>query len=289
MSFYDQSIFYINSSKRITGVDSNFTYQLPLRQDIEYDRVVVLAANIPKTFYQVQAGRNKFTLNESAGSILFTVPIGTYTRQGFVAALSALLTQSSGEGWTYAMTIPNTLTGPESGKFTFTILGNVNSLPVSFVFGEDLIYEQMGFSPNSSYAFTGGSTLVSIHVTNFASETCLFLRSDVCYNHLTQDNVLQEIYTNGVNYNANISFINFQPKRYAKLITKRSQIYQFSLTDEYGNELDLNGVNMVFTLQFFKISKLEGTIEKYIRYQVNKHPVLDEEIENTNLEEDDEN
>ena len=70
-----RSILYINSSNRISGTDGQFTIKLPSNFLHDFDKVAVLAANIPKTYYQVQDGFNTFTLVEGLSNITITVPL----------------------------------------------------------------------------------------------------------------------------------------------------------------------------------------------------------------------
>ena len=53
-SYFTKSfIYYVNSRNRIntTDSDSNFSFYFQNLQDNEFDRVVVLSASIPKSFY----------------------------------------------------------------------------------------------------------------------------------------------------------------------------------------------------------------------------------------------
>ncbi len=102
----------------------------------------------------------------------------------------------------------------------------------------------------------------------------------MCYNELTQNNILQEIFTNGINYNSYISFVNFNTEAYSKKIFRKGQVFNFALTDEYSTPLNLNGVNMVFTIMLYQSNNFEHLVEKYIRYKTNKNTnETDDEIE----------
>jgi hypothetical protein len=270
MALLHKSILYINSANRISGTDGQFSISLPVNNYLhEFDRVAVLAANIPKTFYQVQAGFNTFTLIEGASNITVTVPAGTYSRSSFATAMSALLTASSANSFTYAVSIPNTTASPETGKFTFSVTGNGATQP-AFRFSSQNIYEQFGFPANSTSSFVG-NTLVSSNVCNMSSENCLFIHSDICYNPVSGDNILQELYTGGIVYNSFINFSNQNVEYYAKPIYKKSTVYEFALTDEASNPINLNGINMLITLVLFKTSRTNNMLEDFIRYKVNKN------------------
>ena len=57
---YQERIYYINSRNRISGTNSNFTYKIDIN-NIEPDRIAVLQANIPKSYYLIQDNANSFT------------------------------------------------------------------------------------------------------------------------------------------------------------------------------------------------------------------------------------
>ena len=265
----DKAIIYVNSRNRINGTDSNFNIYLPIDTSIKYDHVTLLQANIPKTYYQVNTGYNTFTLVENTSQVIITVPIGTYTRQTFATVIANLLTTNSPNNLTYQVNYSNTNIEAETGLFTYTVSGG--SIQLSFVFStSSLLYEQMGFTYASTNNFSGGQ-LISTAVCNFASETSLFLRCDFCYNYYSQDDVLQEIYVGQVPYNSIIAFQNVCPIDYSKKVIKSGNVFNFSLTDENANILNLNGVNMVFTIMFYKNNNnIEKLLEHYIRMKTNK-------------------
>ena len=274
----NKAIFYINSAKRLSGTDGQFSYFLPLTWMVPFDRVVVLSANLPKTYYQVQTNYNTFSLVEEGDHVTITIPPGTYTRSAFASSLASILTSNSPSQFTYTITTPNTINGPETGKFTYIVSGN-DSVQPQFIFNNtNNIHEQAGFNAGSINIFSGNQ-LTSTTVCNFAIKTCLFIHNDICYNELTQDNILQEIYTSGVGYNSYVSYTNFNAKLYSKKIMNKSQVYNFALTDEFGTPLDLNGVNLTFTILLYCSSRFEPLVEKYIRYKTNKNDVDDKPTE----------
>ena len=270
----DKAIIYINSRNRLSGTDSNFNIYLPIDTSMKYDHVTLLQANIPKTYYQVNTGYNTFTLVENTSQVTITVPIRTYNRQLFATIIANLLTANSPNALTYQISYSNTNIEPETGLFTYTVSGG--TIQPSLIFpASSLLYEQMGFAYASTNTFSSGE-LTSTAVCNFASETSLFIRSDVCFNYYSQDNVLQEIYVGGVSYNSVIAFQNVCSIDYSKKVVKTGNVFNFSLTDENGNILDLNGVNMVFTILFYRNSPTEKLLEHYIRLKANKNDYSDD-------------
>ncbi len=256
-----KKIFYVDSHLRTSGTHTNFSYVFEFQE--EYDHAVVLQANIPKSYYIVQNGRNTFTLREGIVDTLITLPYGNYSRSSFRVQLISSLNAASPNGWIYNVVIPNTAITADTGYYYYSVSGN-SSQP-AFIFN-GYLYEQFGFESNSTNNFSGNS-LTSINVVKFQAEDSLFLHSDLCSNG--NDDVLQEIF--GVD-NATFSNIIYQCKEidpYAKTITTNgNNTYHFKLTDEDGNSIDTNGSNIVFTLMLFKkqtvLSLLNNVLKLYL-------------------------
>lgn len=244
-----RKIIYVNSAQRDAGTDEDFsiTLDIPLNT---YDRVVLLQAAIPKSYYVVQAGSNTFTLNESTSHVTITVPPGNYTRRSLQTVLTQLLTTNSPHSWTYTIDYPNTTSEADTGKYAYSVSGNTSQPSFTFT---TFMYEQLGFNSNSTNAFIA-NTLSSSNVIKLIPEDTLFIRSNICDNN--GDNVLQEILTAGVSAFGIVEFFNHIPGSYAKkLTTNTNNYFHFYLTDENANILNLNGLNMVFSLLLYDSSK----------------------------------
>ena len=234
-------IFYVNSRNRRTGTDGDFTYEIDLKsQDVTH--AVILQAYIPKSYYLIADQKNTFELEEGKDSATVTIDPGSYSRSAFKSQLQTRLNEASPNGWAYAVSNPTT-SEAETGKFTFTVTGNGGTQP-AFNVGSHL-WEQLGFNIDTTNEFTGDA-LTSTNVINLQSEQTLFIHSDLIQDG---DAVLQEIYSsNSLNFSG-ISFQNPAPDLYAKKIsTTNSNSYRFYLTDENTNPINLNGLNIVFTL-----------------------------------------
>ena len=262
MYFTDKQIFYVNSKNRITGTDSSFTYAFNVDPVPGFDKVVMLSCSIPKSYYLVQTGSNTFTLQEGTSTATITIPQGNYSRASLAITLKAALNSSSPNSYNYNVTIPNTLTTVDLGYYTFTVSGN--TYQPSFIFTSNL-YEQLGFNINSTNTFTS-NTLTSTNVCNLSNETTLFIHSDICQNKEGND-IFQEIYSSG---DASFAFINWHnpnPKEYAKPLTNsNSKMFNFTLTDENAIQINLNGVNINFTIMFFKSNDIDSLIKGAIKY-----------------------
>lgn len=256
-------IYYINSANRINASDSdsNFSYYLQNMQGNDFDRVVVLSASIPKSFYLIQNNQNTFTLKEDTSSVTITVPAGNYNRNSLLAVVKSLLNTNSPNTWVYNITYPNINLVADDGKYHFSVSGN-SSQP-SLIFTQYL-YEQLGFNANSTNTFSGNA-LVSTNVTNLSTETTLFLHSDISQQS-NGTNVLQEIYSNGESSYSYINFQNFTPHEYSKTLNNNeSSVFHFTLTDENGNIIDTNGININFTLMCYRTNNIDSMLRGYMK------------------------
>ena len=77
-------LFYINSRDRASGTDSDFTYHFEVPPDSKFDKVCVLQACIPKSYYLIKANET-FTLTENLASVNISLPVGNYTRKSFAS------------------------------------------------------------------------------------------------------------------------------------------------------------------------------------------------------------
>lgn len=261
MSYYShKSVFHINSRNRVTGTDSNFTYKLPINHNMDYDKVVLLDCSIPKSYYIVQDGLNSFILKEGINEYTITIEAGNYNRNSLKTTVqTALNTVSS---WDYTITNANINTTVDDGKYTFTVANN-SSQP-SFIFTNGL-YEQLGFNSDSINDFVD-DTLKSTNIVNLNPEGTLFIRSDICSNE--QDNILQNIISVQNSTFSYIVFTNSGIIEYSKNFSQsKYNVYRFKLTDENGNEINLNGLNLVFTLMIYKMNRVDNLIQGYIKYK----------------------
>jgi hypothetical protein len=276
-------IIHVDSNNRLTGSHSNFTYQMDLSRNVEYDRVVVLDANIPKSYYLVQAGLNTFQLKESSATVTITLPAGNYNRTSLRNVLTTLLNTASPSGFNYTITNQNIQNTQDTGKYFYSVSGNGPIQP-SFIFTTNL-YEQLGFNANSTNNFSANQ-LVSTNITNLQPETRVFIRSDICQNF--NDNILQNI---DASQNADYSFIgyrNYCPREYSKEFRSgTTNVFFFQITDENGTILDTNGLNVVITIMIYQLNRIDELIKAYVHYKISKENDDEylKQIEEENIEE----
>lgn len=261
MEYDDKQIFYVSSRDRISGTTSNFLYNFQIPSESNYDSIVVLAASIPKSYYLISSSNDEFILTEDNIAVNIHIPSGNYTLTSFKAMMIKALNDASPHNYTYNITFPSTR-DPGTGKFTYSVTGNGVIQP-SFTFGEYL-FEQMGFF-SGTYNFVD-SSLTSINVVNLQLLNAVFISSDICNNK--NDCVLQEVYSNGVDF-SNLTYQATSPNAYAKkLLIKNSTTCRFYLTDVYGDIIQLNGLEWNFTFMLYKSNQTLDMIRNYIKFSL---------------------
>ena len=124
----------------------------------------------------------------------------------------------------------------------------------------------MGFPINQAFQFStltdDASYLLSKDVVNFQSYDELLIVSNMVKN---ERNLLQEIYSAANPYNSSIVWTNNSlPLNAKRLAPTSSNAYQFALTTEEGDLIDLNGSEWSFVLMFFKSSNIESVVKQFI-------------------------
>jgi hypothetical protein len=257
-------LFYINSRDRVSGTDSDFLFQFQMPPDVKFNKVCVLQASIPKSYYLIQANES-FTLTEGLNSANIVIPVGNYTRKSFSSTVQGLLNNSSPHGYTYTMTYPTSSLLPDTGKFTYTVSGNGGVQPIfTFVTSND-VWDHLGFANGSTNTFVANS-LVSTQVINLQKESTLYIHSDIANNG--SDNILQEVFsTQSADYSS-IVFQQYNIEGYSKdIVGNSNNVYRFYLTDENSTGIDLNGQNFNFTLLMYKKNNVYDMIKQFLKVE----------------------
>lgn len=255
MSVSNLISYNINSKNRISGTDENFNIQIDIPNNLKnvLNMVSITQICIPKSFYMVQNGFNNLHLYEEViGSenkqlINIVIPPGNYKKTEFYKKLGALMTSSSLNNITY--TITDEQTDYDTGKCKITANNNNVNKYLNFLYGD--IYELIGFNKNTEYNFI--DNIVSVNIINFNRENNLYLKSNCC-NSVNNDlvngtNTLCVVYSGG---NKDFSYIinQYRLKDNMKPLIFNNTL-SFSLCNEDGEQLYLNGVDMSFVINFF--------------------------------------
>jgi hypothetical protein len=275
--------FYFDSSERASGSNESFLSK-PITIDTgnRYDSVVVSQVSIPKSWYNVPANFNTFTLYETDAlgpmtTTTITIPIGNYNRINFASVLAGLLTTNSQFGKTYTISYPNVAISADTGKYTFAYTpANPGDL-VIFEFNSTNMFQQMGFLQASTNTFDDASgTLESTKVINFQIVSSIFINSDMC----VEEGVLQEIHSVGASP-AN-SYIYFQQNDFditsKQFLTNTSNSWTFNLIDEFERPVDLNNVAWALSVIFYNRSDYHQIAKEDLRIR-NIEKLLKNEME----------
>jgi hypothetical protein len=217
-----------------------------------FDSVALLQASIPKSYYNMPTGYNKFTLTEKSVSTTITIPIGSYNKINLASVLSTLLTAGSttlGNNWTYVVTNPSP-TVADTFKFTFTVSGNGAFQP-TITMTSTSPFRQMGFEQSTAYPFVA-NVLTSVNAINLAYVLRMFIKSNI--SDTATDGILDEILSVGSFAPQSVLFyqqynIDLNTKTFNKTNVNS---WNFSITDSYGQLVDFNGISWAFTLVFYQ-------------------------------------
>jgi len=264
---------YVDSRKRLSETDANFTYAINLPSGVRFTHVVCLNALIPKSYWLVQSGYNTMQLQEGNSIVTVSVAVGSYTLTSWMNQLSTVLTAMSPNNLIYTVTYPSATSAvlPEKAMLLFSCSSSTIAPILSF---QQNLFEPCGFLQFSINPFTlanGTNILSSTCVIKLQAEDRLLISSSLVTNPGDNDILVSINSTAYVNYSS-IAYTNYYPDYNRSELRNRSGIYTFSIHDENNVVLDLNGLNWNATLDFFEevdeLGKIYNLIEAFMQYLV---------------------
>jgi len=249
----DRKILYIDSTSQLASNKNVFTVTVDSDITSDYDMCSLISAQIPVSFYILQNSYNTFTLREDLQSIVITIPQGNYSVYSFQSTMGALLTASSPNGYTYTLLFNNIFTQVDTGKYTFQCSNTTSQ--IAFQFPLTAVSEPFGFDPNTTVFFTNG-TLQSTNVVSFIPETSIYVHASFVQGDTQSGftDVLACIFSSNAAPYSTINYVNPQIYETAKHTCNLGKVMTFSITDEYGNGILLNGGNVILQILLFKSS-----------------------------------
>lgn len=243
---------YVNSKYRTSPTDttSNFSYDIKLNSP-DYDHFCITSISIPKSFYQIDIPANYFYLIEEGIEYKIEIIRGNYSFNSLKVELQSLMNEITTSPYTYVLTIPN-YTEPQTGVILFTVAGNSGVQP-SFRFDDNGFASILGFVNNTTYTFVDDK-LSSTNVVFLQKNESLLLVGDMISSEYTGTNnyqVLQHIFDTSVDFSF-ISWVCPDVLGFSKPLNHHSGVYHFQLCNTDGDNINLNGVNMAFSILFFK-------------------------------------
>lgn len=239
-----KAVVVVNSANRTAGTPGNFVVdlsdQIPLPNN--FNRMVLINAAIPKSYYTITQFNNVMYLKENEITTQVTIPIGNYDQYTLSNQLNQSLTNASAINATYVTTFTIS-----TGKYTFT---TNKTDPTSFEFSGCPLSYNIGFS-EQLYNFSAQS-LTAPQIVNLQFTSTLLLYCSIIQ---SKTNLLVQIIPNQANYGV-INYQESAPSHVSKPILESSSTSMvFYLQDEYYNEVDMNGVDMQFTIVLYKANE----------------------------------
>jgi hypothetical protein len=253
----DLQIYQINSKSRqnpATESNSDFTYKIELPPGSNFNKITMLSASVPKSYYNVPAAAY-FTLSEDGFTAAISLTPANYTRRAFGTRLQDALNNNSPLSFVYSVSYDNAINSGDTGKWTISVSGNSGIQP-AFIFEQgNRMLELMGFSEYSSGVLDLTKEFSADQITSencpiLQAEQTLYIRSNICQNY--QNNILGTIFINVGDF-SNAVFNCPDVLGYARNFAGTpSNVYWFKLTDEDSNIIDTNGVNVNFIIALFR-------------------------------------
>lgn len=267
-------LFYINSGNQLSSTSNTFSQDLDIQDWVNFDHVTVTQISLPISYYLVQQGQNTFTLVEGAFSTVVTIPVGNYNVTSFQSVITDLLNTATKKSYVYSVSFPSNTKVAQTGLFLFKCVGG-QADTVQFVFSTTSPVNQLfGMNDGSTNTFTAGY-LSSTNVVDFTPEPTVYLHSNICGGSEEADDILAAIYQDSTTPPFGIlSWTNPAPLETSKVLASQTKSVTFSLTNESGLPIYLNGVNLVFTMMLYKRSDFEEKSLKYYEYVVRKDLAL---------------
>ncbi len=265
---YDKTfIYHLNSANRIDGTNSDFNIKVDLTGTgysiTDFDSVCLLSASIPKSYYAIQDLQNSFTFREKNTSHIIIIPPGTYSATDFSTTVIGLINNTTTDGNTYTMFIDF-----KTAKFT---ISSSNSSDLFHINPGNYLYNRFGLNKNQETSSVDGlGILPSINVIDMSPESDLFIRSDIISGGAdANEDIFYDVQASNVPPYGRIQTIDTDPQQHSRVLNNTQDTYRFHITDEFGNPINLNGINWTSTILFFKKSSIPQKIKDFISYIVN--------------------
>ena len=253
MSISNKLSFCINSISRTSGTSSNFNININIPDEIkkQITHVSITQISIPKSYYQIQSGYNTFYLYENSIQTIITMPPGNYSKVQLYYQLALQMTANSQYSIIYSFSDESTYY--TTGRLKISA-NNPANRPIQIQAINNDMYSIIGLEPNIIYSFTTNNTLfISPNIINLNSLNNLYLHCN-CINNNSNDiingsDVLTIIYGGA---NPDFSYIINQYDMISNMKEfVNVPIYNFNLSDEKGEPINLNEINLSFILNFF--------------------------------------
>jgi len=210
------------------------------------------SAELPYSFYTVNAYNNTFNIIENGVPRLITITKGSYDIFEFRDLIKSLL----GSNFTVSVSV-------NTGKMTI-INSSLTTIGLSFISDA---FKLLGFS-NTTYSATGSVGLTSPNIISLFSITGIYLKCNLSgyniYNTRLNNNlssILRLIQIEADPFNM-INYISTTDAFITKLNDKNIDQLIFRFTDQEDNLIDFNGIDFEFTLKIFENKTKDKPIQQ---------------------------
>ena len=258
--------FVLNTRFRLNKDESSAQPKFAVVMDEfnQFDRVCLLDLKIPHTYYQVlnrpkTFGTNTFQIHNITKATFTTIqiPEGNYTKHGISNVLESLIERNYMFGST--VTFPLDTCHTLDGKLTFSV-NNPDNDEIEFIFDafdSHYILLLLGFpSIDGTYPLTiaNPAVLKSVQPIQTKHPRSLSLNSDIVGGQ-KDIYALAEI---DVGVSQDFSDIVFQQQdvlgNSRQIANSNHKFFNFNITDENGEQIDLNGADWSMTILVYKIN-----------------------------------
>ena len=250
------------SSALLESGDVN-SFKQTIKIPANHDRIALVSACIPKSFYLVQAGYNTFQLDSSN----IVVPIGNYTMNEFLEIVNGIVAPA----WFGFSRLTGKMTLYDQVHTTLSFPEHSSMLNI------------MGFQHKQlSYQIIDGmitSTRVCCFEPISSVYICSDLISDPCGKYA---NMLYPIFIQGVGEFEFVVFQNPSVQDCAKTLalpksdsdTLNSITCSWFLLDEHGRSLELNSIDWTIIIKTWQHEPIYKLFRNFVNFQVAKEQAL---------------
>lgn len=245
---------YISSVDRLSGDQSNFRIKINPSRSFKNCLISIKDAIIPTSWYNINNNNNVFTLREelagggSAANAVITIPPSNYSlaSSSFPTVIQNLLNTNSPNSLTYTVSYSS-----EKGKLTISEASVTYNFRLVFS-GDSQANILLGYDEDTTTALAGSQ--LSDNVIDLSGTKAVYIKMNLAYDSgyetsLSQPtNILQKIPITVNSFDV-VDWTNLQIED-SRIISQAplDSILNIQLIDEFGIEVDMNGVDWSFTL-----------------------------------------
>ena len=271
----DLITIYISSEKKISGTNANFRYVLNIDNTLlqKCTHISTTYVKIPKSFYNISSGYNRFILIEDTQETIIYVPPGNYTKTQWYEQVKRLLDENSQFSIKYIVADEHNTYNTGKMLIVAEYIG-IHSIALKFE-GEKDMNAEFGCAKNSTNYFINDNIFISPMVINLNS------RSSMIYINIDQ---ISSKVSNGNNNSNTLCILNGESTspfsnivyywedlviNMKPLTNAVDSIINIKILDENEREYDINNASIFITLHFFKYNEnLLKKINNYIDYKL---------------------